>query len=259
MGYFMVSYSDDDLMHHGIKGQKWGVRRFQDKHGALTAEGRARYKQSKAETKQALKTFNRQYRINTVLNSIPAATNKGKKKQELRAIDQNMKAIDYLNKRGETRQLKNEYKQLKKNERTQNRMKKQYVKQTDKYIRDANKVGKTFTKSGNKLNKEADKILKQIDGKPTREQTEKLVSLQRSMDLSRNGLGSSIAGGKVWSERNKQLRNLKVGDLDNKAFKKKLDSIYKGDEDSDKTRAYAQVKDYYDAKLPSPVKRSTRK
>lgn len=31
---------DDYLAHHGIKGQKWGVRRFQNKDGSLTAEGR---------------------------------------------------------------------------------------------------------------------------------------------------------------------------------------------------------------------------
>lgn len=32
----------DVLMHHGIKGQKWGVRRFQNPDGTYTAEGKAR-------------------------------------------------------------------------------------------------------------------------------------------------------------------------------------------------------------------------
>ena len=32
-----------ELMHYGIKGMKWGVRRYQDKNGQLTSEGRARY------------------------------------------------------------------------------------------------------------------------------------------------------------------------------------------------------------------------
>ena len=32
-----------ELRHHGIKGQKWGVRRFQNKDGSLTASGRKRY------------------------------------------------------------------------------------------------------------------------------------------------------------------------------------------------------------------------
>lgn len=31
------------LAHHGIKGQKWGVRRFQNEDGTLTPEGKQRY------------------------------------------------------------------------------------------------------------------------------------------------------------------------------------------------------------------------
>ena len=33
----------DELYHHGIKGQKWGVRRFQNKDGSLTTKGKKRY------------------------------------------------------------------------------------------------------------------------------------------------------------------------------------------------------------------------
>lgn len=35
--------SGTSLSHHGIKGQKWGVRRFQNKDGSLTSEGKKRY------------------------------------------------------------------------------------------------------------------------------------------------------------------------------------------------------------------------
>lgn len=31
------------LAHHGIKGQRWGIRRFQNEDGSLTNKGKARY------------------------------------------------------------------------------------------------------------------------------------------------------------------------------------------------------------------------
>lgn len=41
------------LIHHGIKGQKWGIRRFQNKDGSLTAKGRVRYNDDEGVSKKS--------------------------------------------------------------------------------------------------------------------------------------------------------------------------------------------------------------
>lgn len=41
----------DELYHHGIKGQRWGIRRFQKKDGTLTNAGKKRYSDTKEKSK----------------------------------------------------------------------------------------------------------------------------------------------------------------------------------------------------------------
>lgn len=45
------------LYHHGVKGQRWGVRRFQNEDGSLTAEGRKRYVREDGSLNAAGKKF----------------------------------------------------------------------------------------------------------------------------------------------------------------------------------------------------------
>ena len=33
----------NELYHHGIKGMRWGVRRYQNKDGSLTPQGKKKY------------------------------------------------------------------------------------------------------------------------------------------------------------------------------------------------------------------------
>lgn len=43
------------IYHHGIKGMKWGIRRFQNKDGSLTSAGKKRYGMTKKQVKRAIR------------------------------------------------------------------------------------------------------------------------------------------------------------------------------------------------------------
>lgn len=47
----------DDIYHHGIKGQRWGVRRYQNKDGSLTPAGQKRLE--KKDAKWAHKNYDK--------------------------------------------------------------------------------------------------------------------------------------------------------------------------------------------------------
>lgn len=76
----------DEIKHHGIKGQKWGVRRYQNEDGSLTNAGKKRY--------GTQENFEKQYPIDKKKSDV-AAINSGKEAtRNAKDINRNLKEIE---------------------------------------------------------------------------------------------------------------------------------------------------------------------
>ena len=58
----MTEFETNYLAHHGIKGQKWGIRRFQNPDGTLTNYGKQRYAKALSNSDKRLSTEHDEYR-----------------------------------------------------------------------------------------------------------------------------------------------------------------------------------------------------
>lgn len=56
----MIARTEGYLMHFGVKGQKWGVRRYQNPDGTLTEAGKAHYSVDAGGNKKLEKKFNKE-------------------------------------------------------------------------------------------------------------------------------------------------------------------------------------------------------
>lgn len=76
---------NNELNHHGVKGQKWGLRRYQNKDGTLTPAGKKRYAQEMERLKKEEKILKNKQRTKAQLDKLSA------KEQEIKAMKKAVK------------------------------------------------------------------------------------------------------------------------------------------------------------------------
>ena len=85
---------DNELQHFGIKGMKWGVRRYQNKDGSLTPAGKKRYDESDEEREKKEKSKKTKVKVATAAVATAAvattaAMNKDKIKKGMEYVNTN--------------------------------------------------------------------------------------------------------------------------------------------------------------------------
>lgn len=85
MGNEYILTEDGELYHSGIKGMRWGIRRYQNKDGSLTAAGRKRYNAENEKLKEKEKAIKSQERTKAKIDKLNA------KKAELDAREAALK------------------------------------------------------------------------------------------------------------------------------------------------------------------------
>lgn len=110
----MSEYFDHELYHYGVKGMKWGVRRYQNKDGSLTASGKKRYADvDKKWTRKSQKYLPSKNQ----LKAMPRKERKATKRYMRESIKSSKLGAkeDYKDIK-KNRQLKNDYEAYKKGE-----------------------------------------------------------------------------------------------------------------------------------------------
>lgn len=83
---------NNELQHFGIKGMKWGVRRYQNKDGSLTPAGKKRYDESDEEREKKEKSKKTKAKIATAAVATAAvATTAAMNKDKIK------KGVDFVN------------------------------------------------------------------------------------------------------------------------------------------------------------------
>lgn len=220
--------ADGELYHAGVKGMKWGVRRYQEQDGSLTPAGKKRYRSTSIKSAMARRQNEK------VDKSFDKWQEGAKRRDDAIALGKkaNEARLAYENNKGD-KNLKSAYQQANKEYKKALSKNTTYRKGTvrqevgkdisRKYLSEARKVKKQLDKDpGNKdLQKKYDHLMSQHDIERAaarkaqsvgEKRSSRKASIKRTMTMTIKGVAASaaVAGGVYATNKILQSRNVTV-------------------------------------------------